>query len=122
MAIIFILSSVPGEIADEAFNKVFIHLHPTVQNLLHIPLYGILQFLWLRSFFKLGKRRSGYFIICFGITIGYGFLDEINQRFVPGRYGSFEDMLLNVIGVCAGTVVFLMFRHVFPDWMEDKLP
>ena len=94
MIIIFVLSSIPGDVEDET-SLIFNLLHPTFKNLLHIPLYGILQFLWLRSLIKLGKKGIKAAMICLAITNGYGILNKTYQTFVPGRYGSVPAILLN---------------------------
>ena len=107
MALIFILSSIPGDVEEGPF-VVFNLVNPSFQNLMHIPLYGILQFLWLRSFSRHGKKGIVIVLICLGITIGYGIFDELHQIFTPGRYGSFLDMLLNFLGGCIGTGMFFM--------------
>lgn len=114
MAVIFILSSVPGE--AEGISFIFMnHLHPTLQNLLHIPLYAILQILWLRSFTRLGKKGFELIFICLVITIGYGIFDEFHQMLVPGRYGSLEDIVLNIIGACLGIGLFLLLQRLMAD-------
>ena len=107
MGLIFALSSIPGDIKDGPL-FVFSLIKPAWQNLLHIPLYGVLQFLWLRSFLRHGIYGIKIILFCLGITACYGIVDEIHQIFVPGRYGSMLDMLLNFIGGCIGTGIFVM--------------
>jgi len=54
MVLIFIESSIPMDGWPE--NVAFLtNPDPHVQNLLHIPLYGALTFLWLRFFGGTGK-------------------------------------------------------------------
>ncbi|OHB32292.1 MAG: hypothetical protein A2X84_05920 [Desulfuromonadaceae bacterium GWC2_58_13] len=102
---IFLLSSIPGQV-DDGLLKILTDLDPKLQNLLHIPLFGLLQFLWLRSFEKIGRTGPAIWAICAGITLGYGMLDEFHQLFVPGRYASLLDMLLNGVGAVLGTLGF----------------
>lgn len=109
MGIIFIVSAIPMDGGD--FNIDFLTaLDPAVQNLLHIPVYGTLAFLWL-NFFWNSKIRAAK-AICFSllITIGYGGLDEIHQMFVSGRYAGFSDIFRNTFGACLGTLLFFGFR------------
>lgn len=110
MAFIFIISSIPGE-SDDKMLKFIIGLDPSLQNFLHIPLYGTLQFLWLQSFKKLGKKGIWSVLICFLITIGYGVFDEFHQTFVPGRYGSLKDMLMNGLGALSVTIFYLYYQR-----------
>ena len=48
MAIIFILSSIPGRPEDGGV-KFLAEIDPQLQNLLHVPLFGTLQVLWLHA-------------------------------------------------------------------------
>jgi glycopeptide antibiotics resistance protein len=110
MGVIFILSSIPGKI-DNGTLRFVTELDPQLQNLLHIPMYGLLQWLWLRAFAKAGKSGGGTVLASIGITTAYGLFDEFHQLFVPGRYASLTDVLLNLVGVAAGTLVF---RGIYP--------
>ena len=87
--------------------KFLIKLKPGVQNLLHIPLFGLFAYLWLRAFTRHGFSKTKTFIFTIAITVGYGILDEFHQTFVPGRYGSLTDMLLNIVGIITGAVIYL---------------
>lgn len=97
MAMVFILSSIPG---NGTSNVNFIqNIDPGLQNLLHVPLFGMLMLLWFFALieYKLEVRQA---ILWAGvITVVYGILDEIHQFFVPGRYSGIGDVLLNCIGV-----------------------
>lgn len=112
MLLIFIESSVPmdGGPNDIAF---LTSLNPTIQNLLHIPLYGVLAFLWSRAFLKNGFSYKKIFLLALFITISYGCLDELHQTFVPGRYGGLVDIFLDSLGAFFGILVFFLFRK-FP--------
>ena len=87
-------------------------LDPHLQNLLHIPLFGLLQFAWLRGFRMIGSSGRRAVLSCLAITLAYGVLDELHQLSVPGRYASLMDIGLNSIGVALGTLLFL--------WMCEK--
>ncbi|WP_432821244.1 VanZ family protein [Trichloromonas sp.] len=105
MGAIFLLSSVPGEV-DDGILKILTALDPKLQNLLHIPLFALLQVLWLRAIVKGGLASWKNVLLCLGITLGYGLFDEIHQMFVPGRYASLLDVLLNLLGAVLGTLGF----------------
>lgn len=106
MGFIFIMSSIPMDGGDD--NIAFLtDLDPGLQNFLHIPLYGLLAFLWMPFFADKGSRpfiRAVIFSLA--VTIGYGCLDEIHQIFVPGRYGGLLDILLNSVGAAAGVGIY----------------
>ncbi|MEE4363405.1 MAG: VanZ family protein [Desulfotignum sp.] len=101
MGIVFILSSIPMDGGPD--NIAFLtSLDPGIQNLLHIPLYGTLTFLWFRFFIHSERPFRQAVIFSLLIAIGYGCLDELHQSFVPGRYGGLLDILLNSAGSAAG--------------------
>ena len=106
MGFIFIMSSIPMDGGDD--NIAFLtDLDPGLQNFLHIPLYGLLAFLWMLFFADKGSRPFIRVVIfSLAITIGYGCLDEIHQSFVPGRYGGLLDILLNSVGAAAGVGIY----------------
>lgn len=66
-------------------------------TLYHIFAFFFLAFFLLISLIK-GENKK---LLLIGIVIGilYGISDEFHQSFVPGRYSSFGDVLLDVIGI-----------------------
>jgi uncharacterized membrane protein YeaQ/YmgE (transglycosylase-associated protein family) len=102
MAGIFWLSSIPGEPSpqDTGIYVVFTWVPPALQNLLHIPVFGALAWLWRWALDAWTTRAPG--IIAGLLTAGYGIVDELHQALVPGRYGSLGDMGLNIIGAAIG--------------------
>jgi VanZ family protein len=109
MALIFILSSVPGSPEEGGF-KFLTDIDPNLQNFLHVPLFGMLQVLWLNALAKYDMPERKIIIICLAICLAYGGLDELHQMFVPGRYASLTDISLNFTGVVVGTLAFLFWR------------
>jgi VanZ family protein len=111
MGLIFISSSIPMDGESEHL-KFLMELKPTVQNLLHIPLFGLLAYLWLNALTKNGCPAKKKLIITIIITVSYGLLDEFHQSFIPGRYASLSDMLLNIVGITTGIAVYLQRESV----------
>ena len=109
MGLIFISSSIPMD-KNADVPKFIISLDPTLQNLLHIPVFGLLAFLWLKSFTKYSILTFTKVIITLIITILFGCLEEFHQTFVSGRYGSLTDMLLNIVGIFMGILFFYRCR------------
>lgn len=91
--------------------KFLTSLDAPLQNFLHIPIFGLLAYLWLKSLAKLSISAWAKIIITLIISIFYGILDEIHQLFVPGRYCSLMDIVLNLFGVIAGIVLFFLLRR-----------
>jgi len=96
MAAIFILSSIPdtGDIG-----QITAFVSPTIQNMLHFPIYGFLALLWIFTLRTRGfpENRSVWLAIL--LSSAYGGLLEIYQIWVPGRFPSFLDFFVNVSGV-----------------------
>ncbi len=109
MILIFILSAIPMD-TDADNLKFLMALDPKFQNLLHLPLFGLLSYLWIRPLTILGISNIPKIVLTVFITIIFGCFDEFHQTFVPGRYGSLMDILLNLAGVMMG----IMFFYIKP--------
>jgi len=103
MGFIFILSSIPA--GGSGIGGAFF-ITPTLSNVLHIPLFGFLSFLWMRTFVSGKVRYKKAILYTIIITICYAGLDEFHQFFVPGRFASLGDFALDTIGCIAGLFVY----------------
>jgi VanZ family protein len=109
MAALFLLSSIPD---DGDLGRRILFPPPAVQNLLHVPVYAILTWLWWRALrAKTGRRPA--VLLAAAIAAGYGILDEIHQMYVPGRFASITDALLNAAGAAA-VVAWVFLRAPDP--------
>jgi VanZ family protein len=108
MVLIFGLSSIPDYGKQASFNLLY-WVSPNLQNLLHIPAFGLLAFLWMRVFEKKGASfwKAGLWTVL--ISVSYGFLNELYQLLIPGRYASAGDFVFDVIGVLSGVMVYSIF-------------
>ncbi len=115
MAGIYWLSSIPGNIDPEeaAIYGIIAWTPPALQNLLHIPLFGILAWLWHRTLRCWFASRRVLLSWSFLLAAGYGAIDECHQLQVPGRYASLTDMALNSLGVLL--VLWLL------SWRESQV-
>jgi VanZ family protein len=96
MVVIFLLSSIP----DNPDSSRVIKLLPnTLQDLLHIPLFGILTILWIITLKKKGWKLNESIRYAIIISGFYGLTDEIHQSIVPGRYASLSDFSFNLLGI-----------------------
>lgn len=106
MAGIFWLSSISGQGRANNGLSPLVWISPNFQNLLHLPLYGGLAWLWLwslRDWVSNAVCRTRSALI---VTMGYGLLDEWHQSFVPGRYSSLTDVSFNFIGAIMGVLAY----------------
>ena len=112
MAAIFVISSIPHH-PLEAVRNPFALIPPALNNLLHIPAFALLTFLWFGAVAALGGRRPLRFLLPPLIAFGFGVFDEWHQLSVPGRFGSLTDVLLNAVGIgCALPLC---------RWFEERL-
>jgi VanZ family protein len=80
-----------------------------ISNLAHIPAYGLLTFLWLRSFNAgPGHKPMLMWLVIAGLIL-FAVIDEYRQSFVPGRTGSLPDFGLDMIGMVLGVVLHSKF-------------
>ncbi|MHC4108651.1 MAG: VanZ family protein [Planctomycetota bacterium] len=103
MATLFLLSSIPD---DDGIGRRILFPPPAVQNLLHVPVYAGLTWVWWRA---LRKTRAAV-LWAAAIAIGYGLLDEVHQMHVPGRFASVTDALLNAAGAAAVVAWVYLYR------------
>ena len=99
MLFILILCSIP-DTADK------IYLSIEVQNLLHIPLFGVLGFLWMRAFRYNNWGYTEAFFQTLAITVIYGIFTEYYQSFIPGRDPSIVDFIFDAVGGLAGVLIY----------------
>jgi len=100
---IYWLSLLPGDIdpATAGLYGIIAWTPPAAQNLLHVPVFGVLTWLWWRSLQGWINQPRQALLMAFLLATGYGILDEWHQLHVPGRYASFTDILLNTLGALA---------------------
>ena len=104
MAVLYWLSSLPGTPLpdDPALYSLFYWMPPSVQNTLHVPAFAALAWAWcwaLGAWLRVSIMQA---IGAFAIASGYGVFDEWHQSFVPGRYASLTDVVLDVAGAAFG--------------------
>ena len=94
--------------------QFIIDLKPTIQNLLHIPIYMVLAIFFLQilqNYQIEGWRRNLLVILGAGLI---GTLSEIIQIAVPGRYGGLSDIGLNFIGTITGIFIYSFVEKTKP--------
>ncbi len=94
--------------------QFIIDLKPSVQNLLHIPMFAILTILLLKIFntYDLGKWKS--IAMVFALAGIYGLINEAVQFYIPGRYVGILDIGMNLFGAMVGIFVYLWVEKLRP--------
>lgn len=114
MLLILVTSAIPMDREITGFHFL-INLKPTVQNLLHIPVFAILSVLYLqviKNYRPVNWKNISLILICSG---GFGVLNEIIQVFIPGRYAGLTDIILNLTGSILGVLVYLLAENREPS-------
>jgi glycopeptide antibiotics resistance protein len=86
--------------------EFIIDLKPTIQNLLHIPMYFVLSVFWLQIFPKLKFGKWKRYCLVLLVAGVFGIINEVIQTAVPGRYAGVTDILLNLVGSVGGMIFF----------------
>lgn len=108
MAALFLASSVPGEVSGRepgAATRWLALVAPAFQNLLHVPAFGALAWLWLRALAPLCSRPVTL-AAAVALTLGYAVLDESYQAHVPGRYASATDLAADALGAVLAAALY----------------
>ena len=106
--LIVYLSSIPNFVILKSGSRT----DQILSNLAHIPAYGILTILWIKSFNGTFANRNYIFVnilILAGLVL-FSVSDEIHQSLVPGRIASIMDVGLDLIGILLGFGVLKFSR------------
>ena len=104
MAMLYWLSSLPGTPLpeDAAYHRLFQWMVPAVQNALHVPAYAALTLAWRWALGAWLRSPTSCALGACAIASACGVLDEWHQSFVPGRFASAADVVLDIAGVALG--------------------
>lgn len=80
-----------------------------VRKIAHFMEYMAVGFLSFGIVVMWSDRLRKWFLIVLGQLIVSAVLDEFHQYFVPGRYASVEDVLIDTTGGVAGIAAILFF-------------
>ncbi len=95
-----------------------------VDKIAHCIAYATLAAAWA-LFFLAGKRSSAWsprliWVLAFGVSVGYGALDEFHQSFVPGRDASVFDLLADGLGAAAGAAIGTYFGSRLSFYLRNR--
>jgi hypothetical protein len=109
VAIIVALSIVPGRAqpGDTVFSWLVLNTAAPVQKALHVAVYAALVVLWMWTFEAIGSRAFRALLSVF-LAMVLGAVLEWYQLYVPGRYGTLTDVLLNGVGAVAGLLLAII--------------
>lgn len=113
MALITFLSHLQGSGTPSGGLLLFgIEIPIYYGNLLHVPLYFGLAFVWHVALERTSLSRAQKRLLVIVLTAAFGILDEFHQSFVPGRDPSFGDVASDTFGAILATVCWRFLRPV----------
>ena len=112
MGLILGLSLIPDKGSS---GHLFALVSPNIQNLLHIPAFGLLTVIWILVLGCYGVSKGRCILIASVLAFAFGLLTEIGQIWVPGRFPSILDLMLDLTGI----LLFIWFYQYFQ--IEEKI-
>jgi VanZ family protein len=77
-----------------------------LRKLAHMFVFGVLTYLIAGS---LERDQRPYLLFVIIAALVYALIDEVHQSFIPGRYGTPRDILIDSIGVYFGVWFYKHF-------------
>ena len=111
MALILLTSLIPMDGNIQGLRSM-VDLKPTLQNLLHIPAYGILTVLGLGLAGVDETNRLKKITLVLLLVMAFGILNEAVQMLIPGRYAGVMDLGLNTIGALSGLLFYFTSQRI----------
>lgn len=96
-----------------ALEKQLVYLaqfHTLIRKIAHMTEYGVLCLLFLQYWKTYAFTPKRIFLFAFLGSSLYAVLDECHQLFIPGRIGSFIDVMIDCCGVLAVLMMFRLFK------------
>ena len=84
---------------------------------IHFLEYGILGIL-IEKALRIKKRMFLTYFLTFILTVIFGWLDEVIQYYLPGRFFGWRDVLYNALGGILGVIFIYVKQREIPD--EEK--
>lgn len=109
MALIWLLSSRPLGVS--------VSFLPFKDKGAHTIEYAILATLAARALYRTWPDRGllRALVAAFFLTVGWGFLDELHQAFVPSRNADSADLAADSVGAVLGVCIYGAFRRIRRD-------
>lgn len=117
MGLILVLSATPDTGAVPLLDLV----PSRIQDLLHVPVFGLLAILWILALRSLGMAQRLSLLVAFLVTFAFSAITEAVQAWVPGRCPSLLDLIFDVAGIMLFIGIFQAFlvERVF-SWVDVK--
>lgn len=110
MGLIFFVSAQPSLPSAPAWWDLIL------KKTMHAVAYGILTWLYLRALRGTWGDEGWIRVASAAMAVLYAISDEVHQTFVPGRNGTWVDVMLDGVGILS--VTLLDSRHANRGWSK----
>lgn len=111
------------EMSDAARGEIRARLGYPVRKAAHIAEYTLLSLLVALFVHTITDRKYLVFSIPIAFSFLFAMCDElILQRGISGRSGQFVDVLIDMIGMVAGTVIAFWIAYIVKSKFESGVP
>jgi VanZ family protein len=98
--VIFALSAIPS------LASPFAPFYDSVlRKLAHMGVYAVLMVLLFRALQGHTDNKRHALLLAALLAVLYALSDEWHQSFIAGRYGSFHDVWIDILGIAAGYIL-----------------
>ncbi len=115
--------NITDSVVDEHRIEKLDTLEHYIRKTAHVIEYAILAAAICLPLRLRGLKRRRLLLWSVLATAIYAASDEIHQRFVPGRSGRLQDVLIDTLGAILGAIFFLLatgtLRHIGRDTKES---
>ena len=107
-ALIFTVSSLPNSTVEHSSG--WFNIPQAAKHVAEFALFGFLMsnVMWSVN----GEQLQKTFASGFALSVLYGVSDELHQGFVPTRYCTGFDMIMDAVGGLIGVAVFLGYKKL----------
>ena len=83
-----------------------------LQDLSHLPLFFVFAWLWA-WFFRRSQKGTKGISITVGVSLSFALINELLQFYIPHRFPSMGDIVMNVIGVLTALI---LHQYICRKW------
>lgn len=104
----------------EMLSQLALYLEHPIRKLAHFTEYGLMGFLQYSILYcNVQKRKIVLTVTLIWVTVSAA-SDEIHQLFVPGRWGSLSDVILDICGGIFGILMCILVIKIIKNIRKNR--
>ncbi len=100
------------EDSDQARNSLVSNIEYPIRKCAHMTEYAVLTLSIFIALAVCGLKSHKRYIFSFVLTVLFASSDEFHQRFVPGRCGTYKDVLVDSIGALLCLLILFLINRI----------